>query len=116
VEGRIADELLLKVGLLVDPRTVGKYLQQAKRPRPPRSERWATFVQNHASEIIACDFFTPVTANFHISCVFVAIEIGSRRILHVNVMDHPTAEWTRQQFRTFLDGESGHPYLEQNSA
>ena len=36
---------------------------------------------------------------------------GSRRILHVNVTDHPTAEWTRQQFRAFLDGESGHRYL-----
>jgi hypothetical protein len=39
------------------------------------------------------------------------MEIGSRRILHVNVTDHPTAEWTRQQFRSFLDGESGHHYL-----
>ena len=43
--------------------------------------------------------------------IFVAIEIGSRRILHYNVTDHPTAEWTRQQFREFLDGESGHRYL-----
>jgi putative transposase len=43
--------------------------------------------------------------------VFVAIEIGSRRILHCNVTNHPTAEWTRQQFREFLDGETGHRYL-----
>jgi len=43
--------------------------------------------------------------------VFVAIEIGTRRLLHVNVTDHPTAEWTRQQFRAFLDGESGHCYV-----
>jgi len=28
-----------------------------------------------------------------------------------NVTDHPTAEWTRQQFREFLDGESNHRYL-----
>ena len=34
-EGRIADELSLKLGLLVDPRTVGKYLKQGGRPRPP---------------------------------------------------------------------------------
>jgi hypothetical protein len=40
--------------------------------------------------------------------VFVAMEIGSRRILHVNVTDHPTAEWTIQQFREFL--EYDHPY------
>ena len=43
--------------------------------------------------------------------MFVAIEIGSRRILHCNLTEHPTAEWTRQQFREFLDGESGHRYV-----
>lgn len=36
-EGRIADELSLKLGLLVDPRTVGKYLKQGRRPRPSRT-------------------------------------------------------------------------------
>jgi putative transposase len=43
--------------------------------------------------------------------VFVAIEIGSRRILHCNVTDHPTAEWTRQQFREFVEDQSGHRYV-----
>ena len=36
------------------------------------------------------------------------MEIGSRRILHCNVTDHPTAEWTIQQFREFLVFD--HPY------
>ena len=40
--------------------------------------------------------------------VFVVMEIGSRRILHINVTDHPTAEWTIQQFREFL--AFYHPY------
>ena len=100
----------MKLGLLVDARTVGKYLKQARRPRPPRNQRWATFVQNHAREIIACDFLTSVTVTFQVMYVFIAIEIGSRRILHVNVTDHPTAGWTRQQFCEFLDGLSGHRY------
>jgi hypothetical protein len=52
-----------------------------------------------------------VTATFQVLYVFVAIEIGSRRLLHVNVTDHPTAEWTLQQFRAFLDGECDHRYL-----
>ena len=52
-----------------------------------------------------------MTATFQALYVFVGIEIGSCRILHCNVTDHPTAEWTRQQFREFLDGESGHRYL-----
>jgi transposase InsO family protein len=110
-EGRIADELFLKLGLFVDSRTVGKYLKQGGRPRQPTGQRWATFIHNHASAIVACDFFTSVTATFQVLYVFVAIEIGSRRILHCNVTNHPTAEWTRQQFREFLDGESSHRYL-----
>ena len=110
-EGRIADELSLKLGLLVDSRTVGKYLKRSGRPRPPSGQRWATFIHNHARAVVACDFFTSVTATFQVLYVFVAIEIGSRRILHCNATDHPTAEWTRQQFREFLDGESGHRYL-----
>jgi putative transposase len=40
--------------------------------------------------------------------VFVAMEIGSRRILHTNVTAHPTAEWTIQQFRELLAFD--HPY------
>jgi len=36
--------------------------------------------------------------------VFLALEIGSRRILHWNVTEHPTAEWTAQQFRRLPDG------------
>jgi hypothetical protein len=51
-EGRIADELSLKLGLFVDSRTVGKYLKQRGRPRQPSGQRWATFVRNHASDII----------------------------------------------------------------
>jgi transposase InsO family protein len=110
-EGRIADELSLKLGILVDSCTVGKYIKQSGRPRQPLGQRWSTFIRNHANAIVACDFFTSVTATFQVLYVFVAIEIGSRRLLHVNVMDHPTAEWTLQQFREFLDGESGHRYL-----
>jgi len=34
-EGRIADELSLKLGLFVDSRSVGKYLKQGGRQRQP---------------------------------------------------------------------------------
>jgi hypothetical protein len=80
-EERIADELSLKLGLFVDSRTIGKYLKQGGRPRQPSGQRCATFLHNHASAVVACDFFTSVTATFHVLYVFVAIEIGSRRIL-----------------------------------
>ena len=50
---------------------------------------WATFIRNHASAIVCATLFTSVTATFQVLYVFVAIEIGSRRILHGNVTDHP---------------------------
>ncbi|HEV2200097.1 MAG TPA: hypothetical protein VGR73_09765 [Bryobacteraceae bacterium] len=43
--------------------------------------------------------------------VFVAIEIGSRRILHTNVTDHPTAEWTIQQFREFIAFDHSYRFI-----
>jgi len=107
-EERIADELSLKLGVLVSPRTVHKYLRCTGGPRGASSQRWSTFVRNHAQAIVACDFFTVVTASFRVLYVFVAMEVGSRRLLHINVTEHPTAEWTLQQFRETLPGD--HPY------
>jgi putative transposase len=98
---RIADELNVKLGIKISPRTVRKYLPRALPPGRG-CQRWATFIRNHAHAIVACDFFVSVTASFRILYVFVAIEVGSRRILHCNVTDHPTAEWTTQQFREIL--------------
>jgi hypothetical protein len=101
-EERIAHELSLKLVIRVSPRTVRKYLN-SERPGPGAGDqRWATFVRNHAKAIVACDFFVSITATFQILYVFIAIEIGSRRILHFNLTDHPTAEWTTQQFREIL--------------
>jgi hypothetical protein len=40
-----------------------------------------------------------VTASFRVLYMFVVLEVGTRRILHWNVTDHPTAHWTAQQFR-----------------
>ncbi len=37
------------------------------------------------------------TLTFRNLFVFVVLHHGSRRILHVNVTEHPTAEWTAQQ-------------------
>jgi transposase InsO family protein len=97
-EERIADELLVKFGIRVSPRTIRKYLSRT-RPGGSSDQRWSTFVRNHAKAIVACDFFVSVTATFKVLYVFVAMEIGSRRILHCNVTEHPTSDWTTQQFR-----------------
>jgi transposase InsO family protein len=105
-EERIAAELLLKLGIRVSPRTLRRYMGRPRGgggglPRA-RGQRWATFVRNHAQALVACDFCVVVTATFRILYVFVALEVGSRRLLHVNTTAHPTAAWTLQQFREIL--------------
>src|SRR5207245_6123180 len=101
-EERIANELVLKLGLRVSPRTVRKYLPKhlnhgrGKRATP---QRWRTFVRTHAQAIVACDFCVVVTATFRLLYVFVLMEHATRRILHSNVTAHPTTHWTLQQLR-----------------
>lgn len=99
---RIADELSLKLGIIVSPRTARKYLDASPSRGKIPGQRWSTYVRNEARAIVACDSFVSVTAKFRILYVFVAMEVGSRRILHTNVTAHPTAEWTIQQCREFL--------------
>ena len=70
-----------------------------------------TFVRNHAEAILACDFFVVVTARFRILYVFVALEVGSRRIAHFNVTAHPTADRTLQQFREIMTGEASYRFV-----
>ena len=43
--------------------------------------------------------------------VFVAIEIASRRLVHFNVTQHPTADWTVQQLREALPDDQDYKYL-----
>lgn len=108
-EERIANELKLKLGIRVSPRTVQKYLRRGGPARTPDpKQRWLTFVHNHAKVMVACDFFVVVTATFRILYVFVMLELSTRRIVHQNVTAHPTAEWTLQQFREALPAD--HPY------
>ena len=108
-EERIASELLLKLGIRVSPRTVRRYMPTSGAPRTgARSQLWSTFVRNHAHAILACDFFVSVTATFRVVYVFVVLDVGTRRIVHWNATDHPTAEWTAQQFRMVVSGDEPH--------
>jgi transposase InsO family protein len=110
-EERIADELLLKIGIRISPRTVRRYMPKTpKRPADP-SQRWMTFVRNHAKAIIATDFFVVATATFQLVYVFVIMEVASRRLLHFNVTRHPTADWTLQQFRECIVGYEGYRFV-----
>src|SRR3954462_1286273 len=110
-EQRIADELLLKLQIRLSPRTVAKYSKQRPRPGGSRDQRWSTFLKNHANAIVACDFFTVVTVCFRLVYLFVALEIGSRRLIHFNATEGPTAEWSLQQLREALPGDLEYKFL-----
>jgi putative transposase len=109
---RIAAELQLKLGIRVSLRTVRRYMRRGGRPRDRQaSQRWSTFVRNHAAAVLACDFFVTITATFRTLYVFVVLEVGTRRLVHWNVTEHPTAGWTVQQFRAIVPGDQPQRFL-----
>ena len=111
-EARVASELALKLGIQVSPRTVRAYWPQDLSPdRGHSSQRWMTFVRNHGKAIVAGDFAVAVTVRFRILYVFVVMEVGSRRILHVNVTPHPTSSWTLQQLREAIRSDHAYRWL-----
>jgi len=87
---------LLKLGLTVSERTVSRLMP--RRHRPP-SQTWRTFLTNHVGSLVAIDFFTVPTITCRLLYALVVLAHDRRRILHINVTQHPTSAWTRQQLR-----------------
>ena len=90
---RIVGELH-KLGIDVAKSTVEKY--RPLSPKPP-SPTWKTFLSTHAKDLVALDFFTVPTVTCKVLFVLVILAHARRRIVHVNITDHPTAQWTAQQ-------------------
>jgi putative transposase len=90
---RIVGELH-KLGINVAKSTVEKYRPRARKPSSPT---WKAFLHNHVQDLVACDFFTVPTATFRVLFVFIMLAHERRRIVHVNITEHPTAQWTAQQ-------------------
>jgi len=94
---RIRGELL-KLGIYVCKRTIQKYMRHARSPRRG-GQTWATFLQNHAKDIWACDFLQITDLFFRSLFAFFIIDMHSRRVIHVGVTRSPTDAWTAQQLR-----------------
>lgn len=90
---RIHGELRV-LGIEVSERTVSRLLRP--RRRPP-SQTWRTFLTNHVGTLVSMDFFTVPTLTGRVLFVFVLLAHQRRRIVHVNITEHPTAAWTAQQ-------------------
>ena len=95
-QARIANELLVKLGIQVSPQTIQKYLLKdpnGRRRSPDPSQRWMNFVRNHAQAMLACDFFVSVTTRFQILYTtkpqFLAV---LERIFHRGDAEHAETE------------------------
>ncbi len=105
---RIQGELAM-LGIHVAKSTIERY--RVRPPRRPPSQTWKTFVANHAGDIVACDFFTVPTVTFDVLYGFVMLSPNRREIVHFNVTDHPTAEWTARQIVQAFPGDTAPRYL-----
>ena len=87
--------------------TIAKYMVRHRDPE--RAQCWRTFVQNHMPVTAACDFFVVPTLTFKLLFGFVVLSHDRRRIVHVAVTSHPTAEWTARQVVEAFPGDGSEP-------
>jgi putative transposase len=104
---RIVGELR-KLGINVAPSTVEKYRPRVRKPPSPT---WKAFLHNHVKDLVACDFFTVPTASFKVLFVFIMLAHERRRIIHFNITEHPTAQWTAQQIVEAFPWDTAPRYL-----
>jgi len=94
---RIVAELH-KLGIEVAKSTVERYKPHWERLP---SATWRAFLDLHLKDLVAIDFFVVPTETFKVQFVFVVLAHDRRRIVHFNVTEHPTAQWTAQIVEAF---------------
>jgi putative transposase len=99
---------LQKLGIEISQATVSKYLV---RHRAPPSQTWRTFLDNHLRSLVSVDFFTVPTVLFKVLFVFVVLAHERRRVVHINITDAPTAQWTAQQLVEAFPWQTAPRYL-----
>jgi putative transposase len=82
------------LGIAISERTVSRIL--CKLRRPP-NQTWRTFLHNHIGQLISIHFFTVPTITMSVLFVWIVLEHDRRKVLHLNVTEHPTGTWTPQQ-------------------
>jgi putative transposase len=99
---------LLKLGIEVSQATVAKYMLRHRRPP---SQTWRTFLDDHVKQLVTVDFFVVPTVSFRLLYVFVVLAHDRRRVVHFNVTEHPTAEWTAAQIVQAFPWDKAPRYL-----
>jgi transposase InsO family protein len=104
---RIVGELH-KLGIDVAKSTVEKYRVRSTKPPSPT---WKAFLNNHVSDLVSIDFFVVPTVKNKVLFVLVVLAHHRRRVVHFNVTEHPTAQWTAQQITEAFPWETAPKYL-----
>ena len=65
--------------------------------------------------MVSVDFFTVPTIQLRVLYVFVILAHDRRRVLHLNVTENPSAEWTAQQIVEAFPDETAPRYLVRDS-
>jgi putative transposase len=99
---------LLKLGLEISERTVSRLMPKYRKAP---SQTWRAFLNNHVQDLVSIDFFTVPTVNFRVLLVLVVLAHQRRRVVHFNVTEHPTAEWTGQQMVEAFPEDTAPRYL-----
>ena len=104
---RILGELK-KLGIEIAKSTVEKYRVRRHKPASPM---WKSFLKNHVQDLVSIDFFTVPTVKFKVLFVLVVLSHACRRVVHFNVTEHPSAEWTAQQIVEAFSWDTAPKYL-----
>src|SRR5246500_989089 len=100
---RIHGELKM-LGIAISERTVSRLLRTLRR-RP--NQTWRSFLYNHIGQMVSTDFFTVPTITMKVLFVFLVLEHDRRKVLHFNVSEHPSGDWTAQQIvEAFADRDA----------
>ena len=104
---RIVGELH-KLGIDVAKSTVEKCRVQSRKPSSPT---WKAFLNNHVRDLVSIDFFVVPTVRNKVLFVLVILAQHRRRVVHFNVTEHPTAQWTGQQIIEAFPWDTAPKYL-----
>lgn len=96
---------MLKLGFDISESTVLGY--SPKEPNRTSGQHWKTFLRYHSAEIVSLDFLVVPTITCRLLYVLVFLSHDRRKIIHINVTDHPTSVWaTHQLANAFYNGDT----------
>src|ERR1700676_57152 len=104
---RIVGELG-KLGIKVAKSPVDKYrVRSGKTPSPT----WKAFLKNHVNDLVSIDFLIVPTVRLKLLFVLIVLAYSRRKVLHFNVTENPTAQWTGQQIVEAFPWDCAPKYL-----